>query len=381
MDGPARGSDARFDGGEADRSPTEGAGAGRQARDDLGLESRSRVGRWLLLTGDRWHVAAALLATVTLLLAGLLAAGVGDVRNAASLTRLFSSLVGGNLTLITVAITINQLILSREFAAPSELRARVEDSLEYRHAVEDVAADEVSPVTPVAFLSFLARSLRHHAERLEPELADREASPRPAGADDDRAEPHRSDDGTAPPVSDRESAREVVDYARTLIAEADHIESKLDDRPGGFEVLITVLSADFAADLYGAERLRRHHGEALPDSVVETLDGLVDLLEYMGVARRYFETLYLERELAALSRTLLVVGLPAIAASVLATWIYGHPTGAELDRPLLSVVVVGLTGVALAPLVVLVAYVLRITTVTRQSTSLLPFTVTEESPL
>jgi hypothetical protein len=70
-----------------------------------------------------------------------------------------SSLISGNLTLITVVVSINQLLLSREMSSPGELESQIQNVIEYRKDVEDHAGD-IAPVKPLGFLELLFSNTR-----------------------------------------------------------------------------------------------------------------------------------------------------------------------------------------------------------------------------
>lgn len=327
--------------------------AGRGSGGELAAEE-SPLARWALLEGNRHHVAAVVLAGFLLFLGALLLSGIVAVQNDTALTRLFTAFVAGNLTLVTVAISINQLILSRELGTPDEFRDRIEEVIRYRHEVESAAEAAVSPITPEEYLDFLARQIRTHAERFREQTRG----------------------------VDQRCRSEAANYSETLVAQSEQISAALETRPSSaFHTLLTILDVDFTTDLYRTERLRSAHADSLPAAATDTLDDIYELLEYTGVARQYFKTLYVQRELALLSRKLLYTGLPAVAVSVLAVWVYGHPTGAALDGPTLQILVLGATTVALAPLAILVAYILRVTAIARRTATLMPFEISERSPL
>ena len=77
---------------------------------------------WFLLDGNRLVIAGG----VVILIFGLLSVaewtGLIPLTDTMPMFYLFSSLIGGNLTLITVVVSINQLLLSREFSSPGELQ-------------------------------------------------------------------------------------------------------------------------------------------------------------------------------------------------------------------------------------------------------------------
>ncbi len=325
------------------------------ARGELGLEEMSQFTQWTLLKGNRQYVAGLILLVSVVFLGVMLTVDILSVRDEAALTRLFSGFVGGNLTLLTVVITINQLIISREFGSPDEINTRIREIMEFRHEVEQTADAKVSPVTLDRFLDFLIKEIHSHAIILKERIAD-------------VPDPDRDDD--------------LHTFADLLITEADEVSTKLEaGERESFHIVYSILDADFTDDLYRAEQLRTRHADSLSNPVNEKLTALISLIEHIGVARQHFKTVYIQRELADLSRKILYMGVPAIVLSVFTVWLYGHPDGVTIEAQLLEVVVVFTTAVALGPLALLVAYVLRITTVTRQTASLLPFKVQEQGPL
>jgi len=313
---------------------------------EVGSERLPTTERWLLLEGDRRLVAVVILLGLVVVLGVLLWSGVAAVRNQNSLTRLFASLAGGNLTLITVVITINQLMLSREFGTPAEFHERISGILAYRSETEAAADADVSPVTPEAFLAFVVYQLNETAESI---LAESDA------------------------IADDETRAAVENYAESLCDQSDTIHDQLTDHTWGtFGTLLTVLDVDFTTDRYMAERLYAK-GDGIPDRVEASIADTSELLTDVGAARQYFKTLSMQRELADLSQRILYTGIPAVTTSVLAVWLYGHDAGASLSPQVLAGVVLVATAVAFSPLAVLFAYILRVTTLERMTMALFPF--------
>lgn len=313
------------------------------------------VHRWFLLTGNRNRVAATVVVGFLVVLALLRVADVIAVTNSDPVTRSMSNFIGGNITLITIVISINQLIISREFATPDEVRERIDEMLDYQEEVEEHAhGDEVSPTTPGAFLDFLTDVKRDHA------VAFRDAV-----------------DGCSDEVR-----TDVDQFVTALVGQADRATETIEqDQYGSFDTLLTVMEIDYSQDLQTARRIRKDHGDGLPPTAADELDDLVQLLEDIGVARRYFQTLYMQRELADLSRKLLYTGVPAIGAALVSVWIYGQSIGPTLRPPFLEAAIFSLAALAFLPIAVLFAYVLRVATVTRRTASTVPFSVQDGGPL
>lgn len=339
---------------ETDRRERAGDGSGEpdEAVDEQ-VVYRSSPTEWFLLTGHRAVVAGLLLAGIFLVLFGLVRGGVIAVRNDGPLSRTFTAIVGGNLTLLTIVVSINQLILAREFGTPDELYEQIQEIIEYRREVEETTDAEVSPVTPDEFLSFLMRVTRQRARDL------RETTAGP---------------GTGEP--DAELAR----LADIIEEQSGRVSRELEgSSSGAFSTLVTILDVNFTRDLHRARQLRNRYGEELTEDRREGLGDLVRLLEFSGVMRQYLETLYMQRELTGLSRKLLYTGVPAIVIGIAAAWLYGLSTGPTLSEPTLSVVVPAAAAIGLVPLTVFSAYIVRIATIARRTASLMPFNVHESN--
>ena len=90
--------------------------------------------------GDRLTTVERRRVTVALGFAGLLlafltvfsATGLAPMTDVQSLFYAYSALVGGNITLITVVVSLNQLLLSRELQTPGEVRSQIDNAIDYR---------------------------------------------------------------------------------------------------------------------------------------------------------------------------------------------------------------------------------------------------------
>lgn len=137
--------------------------------DELLASDVPRPVEWLLLTGSRWVVSGCLVFLFLLVLLSLLELGIIATGNESFLTRLFSSLIGSIVTLITVVISINQLIISREFSSPGQLREDIREAIAYRQDVAGLVDSNTTPTSPGAFLTFLVILLRDEAASLQDE--------------------------------------------------------------------------------------------------------------------------------------------------------------------------------------------------------------------
>ena len=314
-------------------------------------QKRRDAREWLLLDGNRYAVALGVLALVfgslgALELVGNVAAGRTD-----PLYYLLSSLVGGNITLITVVVSINQLLLSRELAPPGELQSEIENVVDYRSEVED-AADAVAPVEPLGFLRLLFQNTEREVREL-------------------RANAERYDSSARDSVG--RLSESLLDHVGTV---TDLLSS--DGNTATFRVLSTTLTTNYARQIYLARRIRHEYAGSLAGPTRGGLERVIDRLQMIDVARQYFKSVYLQQELSALSRRLLYAGIPAEIATTAALLSLSEGAGATpLTRhmPLMILVVV---TVGFVPLALLFAYIVRIATVTQRTAAITPFTTPEQ---
>jgi len=301
------------------------------------------VRRWFLLDGDRNAVAGIVLAAVFCSIAGLAAVDV-IATDRVAVAGIAGSLVPGLFTFISIVLAINQLVLSQEFDSAGEARSRVSDMRSFRRAVERRTDRAPSPVFPTGFLSMLLVAIRTEADAL-------------ATAVDGR-------DG-------RDHARAVRGFGRTVGRGAARADGRLrTDYPGRVNAVLSVLEYDDTRQLQEARRIHEEYEPELPERAERSLAELVELLELFDVARTHFRTVYTQRVLARLSRTLLYVGTPALLIAVLLGLLNPAVPGSPTAR--LVLIAAALTA-TFAPLAVLFAYVLRISAVSERTVGVGPF--------
>ncbi|WP_433628914.1 hypothetical protein [Halomicrococcus sp. NG-SE-24] len=304
------------------------------------LESRAdRAREWLLLDGNRL-VVAFLTAAALLTLFGLSTSlGLLPLEQSQPAFYVFSALIGGNMTLITVVVSINQLLLSRELKSPGELESQIENVIDYRQEVED-AAGEIAPVEPHGFLKLLFQNTRQEAQRLGGLAA-------------------QSDDAWD----------EVNDLVTTLTDHVDEITRILEESDADvFQVLSVTLTTNYANQINQARRIRHRRSDELSELTLDCLGRLIDRLQEIDVARQYFKSVYLQDELSSLSRVLLYAGIPAEAFSVVVLLSF---TGS-------GTTVLAANRVVLLPLSILFSFILRTATVTERTAATLPVTTPEQ---
>ncbi|WP_435178225.1 hypothetical protein [Halorussus sp. AFM4] len=332
----------------SEQTQRDGASPGGES-DGRGRQ-RGRTGgaaNWFLVEGDRLYLAAGLLAVV---LAALVvvewAYGFVAVRSASPIYFLFGSLLTGDLTLVTVVLSINQLVLSRELGAPGTLSERIQGAVDYCDEVAESTGASVTPKTPARFLRFLHGEVESRTHSVE-EVA--------AGVADDALR-ERLDDLTTSLFED------VALVNRTL--EADE---------GIFTVVSATIATNHSDQLRTISGIRAECADSLTEELDDLLDDLEDHLLQIDVARSYFKTVYVQKELAYLSRVLLYVGVPAIVASGLALVFYNAVGPAPVPSFVPYVVVAAAVTLGFAPLAVLFAFVLRLAYVAQRTASVAPF--------
>ncbi|WP_435176053.1 hypothetical protein [Halorussus sp. AFM4] len=328
----------------------ERAGDAPTPRDD---PRETGVSRWLLIDGNRWAVSAGLLAVILAAFVALDVAGLLPITLSDPYLYLFSGLLTGNLTLVTVVLSINQLVLSRELGSVSDLEERLEDAIDYRRRVEKDVGEATAPVLPGDFLAFVYRNARTQAEELRGRVS---------GADDAR------------PASD------VAAFTDRFLDRIGAIERTLDrDDVDLIDALSASIAVDYSTQTHELSRLRERHEASLSEETKDTMDGLVQRLRQIEIAQQYFKTVYVQEELAYLSKALLYVGIPAEVISTMALL----SIAVEMDVPARRLLTTGqlhvllpvLTTVLFTPVVVLFTYVVRVATISRRTTPTSPFTV------
>ena len=307
--------------------------------------ARRRFTQWLLIGGNRQTVAALFVVAVFLSLMVLGSVGVIDVDDFAVVRGIAGGFIPGLIAFLSIVLAINQLVLSQEFGTAGEVQERIEGVREYRHDVEDVAHEGPSPVLPTEFLSFVVRTIEVEAAELEASVT---------------------------PETDPEIRAAVERYAKAVVEEATRAHESLEgEQSGRINALLPVLEYNDSRQLFEARRLQTQFGD-LPAETEQSLSRLIETIELFNVARTQFRTTYTQRVLARLSRHLLYVGAPALVTVViLGLMRAGNPLTFSSTATLVTVS--ALLSVALAPLAVLSAYLLRVATVSERTIAVGPF--------
>jgi hypothetical protein len=317
---------------------------------------QSRTKLWFLLEADRWLVTSLLLAGVFLV---LLSAGYlyptaeGAIRTSDSVDTLFQGFLTATITGVTLVLTLNQLVLSQELGAVGDQRERMEEAMAFRQDVSDVVQTPVSPSRPAQFLRALVQVSSEQAKDLRDAVAD---------------------------VDDEGLSTAVEELTDSLIENADRVAAGLDDAKfGRFDVISSALNFNYSWKVFTARRIHEQYADTLDEEGTAALERLIEDLKLFGPAREHFKTLYFQWELINLSRHILAASIPALLVSGGMVIFFNDATysapvfGVET---LVLVIAVAAT-VAVLPFVILLAYVMRIATITKHTLSIGPFILRE----
>jgi hypothetical protein len=313
---------------------------------------RENPQQWVYLVGGRPIVGIALFLLIVSVFYALWGLGLVRVRNPTAVFYLISSLVGGNLTLVTLVITINQMIISRQLSSPGELREQIQNVSEFRQQVFDSEETAVVPVTPSDFLKVLLENVRRDLQRL---------GGLTAGSGDEAL---------------RENVDEVV---ADLTGHVDRVRTLIEGSGSGtFDTLSALLTTNYADRIYRIRELQSVHRETLSEPAAETIEDIVTGLQEIDVARQYFKTLYIQTELAYVSRVLLYAGMLTEIVLLSALMMMSTTSGASQPETIPPILIPLLAAVGLLPLTVLFSYVLRLSVVTQRTVAITPFTTPEQ---
>ena len=171
-----------------------------------------------------------------------------------------------------------------------------------------------------------------------------------------------------------EDARHLVD---AVTGNAVAVLDRLDGAEfGEFEVVQRSLDFNYSWKLYATNRLT---DERRSEEAREALEDLSEALGLFGPAREHFKTLYFQSELITLSRTVLYVSIPSLVTATAFTLLFdpANYPGTVLGLDVGVLIVAAAAAIAVAPFAVLLAYILRIATITRRTLAIGPFVLRE----
>jgi len=302
---------------------------------------------WLLLSGNRLIVSLAILLSVFVLLELAVGSGLTPLREETSMLFVLFALISGNFTLIAIVVSLSQFVLARHLESPGEIRDKIDDMIRYRQEVGETAQRSVIPISPSQFFLTLFESIRRELRTLD----------------------HRDTD------VEHEALQTDLDSVVTGLN--NHAEYVIDilKRPetGLRHALYVTLSADYEEYIHAVWSIQAEQTEQLSETAADALEDLVKTLEQVDIARRSFKSVFIQAELAALSRLLLLIGLPIVVVLIVVMLMFSAGTRPIFGDQFMGVAFPLVVTLGLGPIVLLAGYIIRLATVARRTATLYPF--------
>lgn len=312
----------------------------------------SRLVQWLFFKGDRLRITAGLTVVIFLLTWGLILGDVLAVGPRSSVKTVFGSgIVAGVITILTLTLSINQLISTRIFGAPNTLSSKFEGGEDLRKTVEDITDREVSPVSTAEFISLIGRGLQEHVEKFGESTASH---------------------GT-------QSIEEMTEYVSGIERYATQMHS-ITGSTHPISVISATAGSDYARYVRETERLQRTWASQLSDEANEHLDAIRTLLKAFSISRQYHKSMAIQQELAQLSRLLILISIPSVLTAIYVPLIYQSGPATLIAPQYLPLVISGAMAVISVPLILVIVFLMRISTIMRYTVSVGPFVALSEWP-
>jgi hypothetical protein len=319
------------------------------AQSELSFEhephSPNRVIEWIVVDGSRLLLTTIISVGIFGLFLLLNELGVIAFTDQSPVTRMAGGLIAGSLSLVTLVVSINQLILSQEFSPVGKHRDQFSSVMEFRRNIEDQAEIPRTPMEPTRMLEVLAETIGTDAGRLAHSVAE---------------------------GPDTESSQQITQYARSVAENAQWVEDSLDEsQMDAFDALSVAIAYDDGWQLSTARYLRNSASD-LSEETETAFDELLDSLRLFSSAQEHFKTVYLQRELTWFSQLIVYVGIPAVLAAVLIPLLYGSLGGPTISPAYLPYTISLLAPLVFVPLVMLGVFILRTATITRRTATIGP---------
>ncbi len=308
---------------------------------------------WFLVFGNR-----EVLTLLLLLLIFAVTMAVGSVPGVANQMLYTENLPGtallylltGTITLVTVVLSINQLVLSHQLGSVEEQETAIRSLLSHRAAVSEHTDSALTPEQPTAFLSLLLSAILGLVQDTSALLGD-----------------------ASIPEDHREQLQAFLDTVKNDFREA---EDGLSDTTFQDVLLISVLEKVNATSHLRRIRDHQRTAEALPMNEENALDDLEKSLELFVISAEYFKIAYLQTQFIRFSRSLLLISIPALIITFFTSTLIapGLTAGTTAGADNLLWITAAALAIAVSPFALLISYMARLMTLSRTTVFSGPFT-------
>lgn len=318
----------------------------------------SEVRMWFLITANRWIVTGILSLTMFGLVVLFNVVGPTNVQRilgSQEVGNVFGSVIIAIVTGVSLILAIAQLVLSEQMGPLGEKRNEMRNQIEFRDNVEKQIDADVSPAAPSAFLRALIGAVSSQARTLK-----------------DVVEENDNDTDV--------DTYALVEYAESIIDHGETVGEELENTTfGSFEVIMPVLDYNYSWKIVAGRRIQAEYAGSITEEAEEALEELIGSLRFFAPAREYFKMIYFQWEINNIARGVLYASIPslAIAAYMILAFDPHQVSGYTLALHNRYLFVGTVYTVSLLPFTVVLAYILRIVTVTQRTLALGPFILRE----
>ncbi|SDQ58911.1 hypothetical protein [Natronobacterium texcoconense] len=310
----------------------------------MSVSSLRRRLRAVALEADRRYVAFGIVSVGTVLLAAVVFDS--GFTNPLPLYYLYGGLVAGNVTLITVVVSINQLVLSRDFGSPNQLRDEIRQTIDFHRSATN--RTDV-PFEPAPFFQASVDQLESYSTALSRSVVD-------------------SDE------AGRELSAAVSTFNSRIDEHVSAVRTRLEDDASSplLAVVVAVLPVRYMDLIQSVQYVKTEFADELSADDENLLEEVRTELEQLDIARYYFVSIAIQRELSRLSQTLLYTGIPAVFLAItMLVRLAGYETAAELSMATILLAILTV-AIGFLPIALLTAFAVRISIVARH-VSITPF--------
>ena len=250
--------------------------------------------------------------------------------------------------LVSIALSVNSIVLAQDITALGDQEEEIDETFSFRDSVREQTNADVSPARPAEFLQVIFDAIRTNVQELSTSI---------------------SNDNVA-----LNSQVELI--MDDIVNQVRDVEARLENAFGISEVMFAGIQYDYSRQIYAIRQLQVEHEETLTDSQREKIDELLTMFKYFTIGREYFKTLYFKKELANLSRGLLVISFPVIvylAFAILSLSAGLVPHFSIFGIPLIIWFVAFSFIVGIIPYTLFSVYVLRTATISIRTLAAGPF--------